>query len=739
MTDQRRWDHQYADVVIVQQSTTMNIQQELPEDHNKALAVLCRVCARRCVKHGKKINPRPAYRHASHLLSIFKIDVAKDKTSIHPQNLCLSCLSAKQNARPRTEWTPHGDGTECTACQIYLSSLKGGRRLKPANIALKHRREREKAGYGDDTEGPEAKRRKEALMKEVMFIREPILREAKLQKEAEAVEAKRRKEAELVEAKRRKEAELVEANCRNEVEIVAVKLRKEDEGKRSQQHDASQHVSEQLEAKRQRERQLAIKAKELRRKDVRPTILRPKKSQKERELEEAKRKEMKVAEEKRRRELELAEAKRREESEAARRRELETAEEKRKEQKLAEAKRRQAILEKAQVKRLERQVVEAKRRKDKEMADVEWHKKVFRLMEEKYRKDLMMKEEKHSKELEILRLKHTKELAEAEAKRNEMKEEYEKQLQSLDLACGTLQRALDSGVEPTKDMGKLATTLIKDMLEKSGDKIELATGGPKFVLKKTRVPRVPSNLASERTVRSRNHLVLQDLCQLSSPDGKDTQAVIHQLKSLLQGRSTTEIQKYSKEQLQELFYTNSSYAQYVTEEVVKKPRKKRKDDAGQSCSETPTSVSAPVITVEVNQVPNSTTVTHTSVKKPRRVKRKSDAEQSCSETPTSVSAPVITVEVNQVPNSTTVTHTSVVPTVTVHTSTAKQVHVQSSTPAPTTSMPTDTSQATSCVQAQQTLTHTNTRTYTVNYPFPHCNIHPPTSKSIAEQCHPIRT
>ena len=63
----------------------------------------------------------------------------------------------------------------------------------------------------------------------------------------------------------------------------------------------------------------------------------------------------------------------------------------------------------------------------------------------------------------------------------------------------------------------------------------------KFVLQKLTIPRVPSNQASQRTVRARTSTINQTISKVSSPDDDDDAATIHQLAALLQGKTRAEL------------------------------------------------------------------------------------------------------------------------------------------------------------------------------------------------------
>ena len=121
--------------------------------HSKALARLCRVCGRHCVKyeHARFIqHGLDKYKHASGLLKVYKFDVSNDDKTVHPRFICLSCQasltseSPRPSLRPVIEWTPHGEtGADCKACQLMISSKNGPRPRKTTKVTAQRRKELE--------------------------------------------------------------------------------------------------------------------------------------------------------------------------------------------------------------------------------------------------------------------------------------------------------------------------------------------------------------------------------------------------------------------------------------------------------------------------------------------------------------------------------------------------------------------------------------------------------------------
>jgi hypothetical protein len=69
----------------------------------------------------------------------------------------------------------------------------------------------------------------------------------------------------------------------------------------------------------------------------------------------------------------------------------------------------------------------------------------------------------------------------------------------------------------------------------------------KLVLQKLTASKIPSNKASQSTVRRRSKEINNIIHSVSSPDPSDEEAAIHQLAALLKGKSTTELKEIIKD------------------------------------------------------------------------------------------------------------------------------------------------------------------------------------------------
>lgn len=118
------------------------------ELHNLGLKIICRICGRRCEKWpvSKRHNGTKKEKHSDSLKSTYKVDVNEDCSAIHPANICQCCIGTftqeLPSRRPVQEWTEHGPN--CLLCKLVEETRRGGRRPKPAKVAAKRRKEREK-------------------------------------------------------------------------------------------------------------------------------------------------------------------------------------------------------------------------------------------------------------------------------------------------------------------------------------------------------------------------------------------------------------------------------------------------------------------------------------------------------------------------------------------------------------------------------------------------------------------
>ena len=116
--------------------------------HNFALKTVCRICGKRCVK-----QPKAKYEHgedkqknAAKILAKYKVDINNDVKDIHPEYVCLCCVSDcgltnRPSARPVMQWTKHGPN--CLACKLVEETRRGGRPPKPAKVGAKRKKDRE--------------------------------------------------------------------------------------------------------------------------------------------------------------------------------------------------------------------------------------------------------------------------------------------------------------------------------------------------------------------------------------------------------------------------------------------------------------------------------------------------------------------------------------------------------------------------------------------------------------------